>query len=30
MKNISLLLVDDEDDFRTTLANRLKRRNLDV
>jgi len=30
MKNISLLLVDDEDDFRTTLANRLKRRNIDV
>jgi two-component system, OmpR family, response regulator len=30
MKNISLLLVDDEDDFRTTLANRLKRRNFDV
>jgi DNA-binding NtrC family response regulator len=30
MKNISLLLVDDEDDFRTTLASRLKRRNIDV
>jgi len=30
MKIISLLLVDDEDDFRTTLANRLKKRNLDV
>ena len=27
---IRLLLVDDEDDFRTTLANRLTRRNLDV
>lgn len=27
---IRLLLVDDEEDFRTTLANRLKRRNLDV
>lgn len=27
---IRLLLVDDEDDFRTTLANRLKRRNMDV
>jgi len=27
---ICLLLVDDEDDFRTTLANRLKRRNLAV
>lgn len=30
MQIIRLLLVDDEDDFRTTLANRLKRRNLDV
>lgn len=30
MKIISLLLVDDEEDFRTTLANRLKRRNMDV
>jgi len=29
-KTIRLLLVDDEEDFRTTLANRLKRRNLDV
>jgi len=27
---VRLLLVDDEDDFRTTLANRLTRRNLDV
>ena len=27
---IRLLLVDDEEDFRTTLANRLKRRNMDV
>lgn len=27
---IRLLLVDDEDDFRITLANRLKKRNLDV
>ncbi|MDP2861419.1 MAG: response regulator [Desulfobacterales bacterium] len=30
MQIIRLLLVDDEDDFRTTLANRLTRRNLDV
>ena len=30
MQNIRLLLVDDEDDFRTTLANTLTRRNLDV
>ena len=27
---IRLLLVDDEEDFRITLANRLKKRNLDV
>ncbi|MBU3949629.1 MAG: response regulator [Proteobacteria bacterium] len=30
MKIIRLLLVDDEEDFRTTLAARLKRRNLDI
>jgi DNA-binding NtrC family response regulator len=30
MKNIRLLLVDDEEDFRKTLSDRLKRRNLDV
>jgi CheY-like chemotaxis protein len=27
---IRLLLVDDEEDFRTTLANRLRRRSMDV
>ncbi len=27
---IRLLLVDDEEDFRTTLAGRLKRRNIDI
>ncbi|MFA4915288.1 MAG: response regulator [Syntrophales bacterium] len=30
MEIIHLLLVDDEEDFRTTLAARLKKRNLDV
>ncbi len=30
MHKVRLLLVDDEDDFRTTLANRLKRRDFDV
>lgn len=30
MKIIRLLLIDDEEDFRTTLAGRLKRRNIDV
>lgn len=30
MKIIRLLLVDDEEDFRATLAARLKRRNLDI
>ncbi|MBI4621022.1 MAG: response regulator [Desulfobacterales bacterium] len=30
MESIRLLLVDDEEDFRTTLASRLKRRNIDV
>lgn len=30
MKIIRLLLVDDEEDFRTTLAGRLKRRNIDI
>ena len=30
MEIIRLLLVDDEEDFRTTLAGRLKRRNMDV
>jgi two-component system OmpR family response regulator len=30
MKIIRLLLVDDEEDFRTTLAGRLKRRNVDI
>ncbi len=30
MQGIRMLLVDDEDDFRTTLANRLKLRKIDV
>jgi len=30
MADIRLLLVDDEDDFRTTLANRLRKRRLVV
>lgn len=30
MEIIRMLLVDDEDDFRITLANRLKKRNLEV
>jgi len=30
MENIRILLVDDEDDFRTTLANRLRKRKLEV
>jgi DNA-binding NtrC family response regulator len=30
MAGIRLLLVDDEDDFRTTLAKRLSKRNLEV
>ena len=30
MQEIRMLLVDDEDDFRTTLANRLKLRKIDV
>ncbi|MEW6615576.1 MAG: response regulator [Thermodesulfobacteriota bacterium] len=30
METIRLLLVDDEEDFRTTLASRLKKRNVDV
>jgi len=30
MQEMRMLLVDDEDDFRTTLANRLKLRNIDV
>ena len=30
MEIIRLLLVDDEEDFRITLAGRLKRRNIDV
>jgi DNA-binding NtrC family response regulator len=30
MEGIRLLLVDDEDDFRTTLANRFKKRKLEV
>jgi len=30
MEEIRMLLVDDEDDFRTTLANRLKLRKIDV
>ncbi len=30
MEQIRLLLVDDEEDFITTLANRLKKRKLDV
>ena len=30
MQEIQMLLVDDEDDFRTTLANRLRLRKIDV
>ncbi len=30
MEGMRMLLVDDEDDFRTTLASRLKRRKIDV
>ena len=30
MEGIRMLLVDDEDDFRTTLANRLKLRRIDI
>ena len=30
MEGIRLLLVDDEEDFRTTLANRLRKRKLEV
>ncbi|KAF0122847.1 MAG: response regulator with CheY-like receiver AAA-type ATPase and DNA-binding domain [bacterium] len=30
METIRLLLVDDEEDFRTTLASRLKKRDIDV
>jgi DNA-binding NtrC family response regulator len=30
MEGIRLLLVDDEEDFRTTLANRLRKRRLEV
>lgn len=30
MERIRLLLVDDEEDFRTTLASRLRRRDFDV
>ncbi len=30
MHRIRLLLVDDEDDFRTTLASRLRKRDFDV
>lgn len=30
MQEIRMLLVDDEDDFRITLANRLKLRKIDV
>ncbi len=30
MAGIRLLLADDEDDFRTTLANRLRKRHLEV
>jgi DNA-binding NtrC family response regulator len=30
MEGIKLLLVDDEDDFRSTLASRLRKRKLDV
>ncbi len=30
MQEIRMLLVDDEDDFRTTLANRLKLRKIDI
>ena len=30
MERIRLLLVDDEEDFRTTLASRLRKRDFDV
>lgn len=30
MEGIRLLLVDDEEDFRTTLANRLRKRKMEV
>ncbi|MFA4909721.1 MAG: response regulator [Desulfobacteria bacterium] len=30
METVRLLLVDDEEDFRTTLASRLKKRGIDV
>jgi ActR/RegA family two-component response regulator len=30
MENVRILLVDDENDFRQTVAKRLKKRGMDV